>query len=157
MSNIKQFRTKHQFIRKIWSIYWKQFIFFRKGRINVPLLYFHRYLRLTPLLGVSFLFSMSLLRFLGNGPLWPSVIGFLGSQCETNWWSTLLYIQNYVNPENIVRFLPLNVEILPFGTLVCFQIVFYQKLRFYLDFRFFCSVLDIRGIYRYVKFIALIF
>ncbi|XP_055304069.1 nose resistant to fluoxetine protein 6-like isoform X1 [Sitodiplosis mosellana] len=71
------------------------------GRINVPLLYFHRYLRLTPLLGISFLVSMSLVRFLGNGPLWPDLMDFLGSKCERNWWSTLLYVQNYANPRDI--------------------------------------------------------
>lgn len=78
-----------------------RFCFCRKGNINVPLLYFHRYLRLTPLLGISFLFTMSLLRFLGNGPIWPSLMDFFSGQCEKHWWTTLLYIQNYVNPDDI--------------------------------------------------------
>ncbi|XP_031639007.1 nose resistant to fluoxetine protein 6-like [Contarinia nasturtii] len=68
-----------------------------KGRINIPLLYFHRYLRLTPLLGVTFLISMSLLKFLGNGPVWPLLMT-KDTSCEKYWWSALLYVQNYVNP-----------------------------------------------------------
>ncbi|XP_031627930.1 nose resistant to fluoxetine protein 6-like [Contarinia nasturtii] len=72
-----------------------------KGKINIPLLYFHRYLRLTPLLGVSFLFTMSLLKFFGSGPLWPMLIDISSSQCSIYWWSTLLYVQNYVNPNKI--------------------------------------------------------
>lgn len=46
---------------------------------------------------------MTLLRFLGNGPFWPSTIEFLSKQCERHWWSTLLYVQNYVNPTDLVR------------------------------------------------------
>lgn len=90
----------------LFVFFFHLFIFhpFRKGRINVPLLYFHRYLRLTPLLGVLILFTMSLMRFMGNGPIWPSTIDFLGKQCERHWWSTLLYVQNYVNPKDMVRY-----------------------------------------------------
>lgn len=69
--------------------------------MNVPLLYLHRYLRLTPLLIVTVLFSMSLIRFFGSGPLWPNMIESLGIQCERYWWSTLLYIQNYANPKQM--------------------------------------------------------
>lgn len=68
-----------------------------KGRMNVPLLFLHRYLRLTPLLIMTILFSMSLLRFLGSGPLWPNMIETLNTFCERYWWSALLYVQNYVN------------------------------------------------------------
>lgn len=75
---------------------------FRKGRINIPKLYLHRFLRLTPLLGVSILFSLSLLRFMGNGPIWPRMLDRLSKQCELYWWSALLYTQNYVNPRNMV-------------------------------------------------------
>lgn len=64
--------------------------------------YLHRYLRLTPLLAISFLVSMSLLRFVGNGPVWPLTLDFLSKSCERYWWSTLLYVQNYVNPNDIV-------------------------------------------------------
>lgn len=48
------------------------------------------------------LVSMSLQRFLGNGPLWPIMNENLSGHCTLNWWSTLLYVQNYVNPNAIV-------------------------------------------------------
>lgn len=67
------------------------------------MLYLHRYLRLTPLLAVSILFSMSLLRFMENGPLWPKMLHRLSGECETHWWTVLLYIQNYVNPREMAR------------------------------------------------------
>lgn len=105
---------------------------FRKGRINVLMLYFHRYIRLTPLLGVSILFSISLLKFFGNGPLWPSTLDSLSQKCERNWWTTLLYIQNYVNPKDIVSISAL------FRHSIVFNIVI---------FLLFTSVSHILGIY----------
>lgn len=72
------------------------------GRINILTLYIHRYLRLTPLLAISVLLSTTLFRFLGDGPIWPGFTEFLKNQCEKHWWSTLLYVQNYVNPDDIV-------------------------------------------------------
>lgn len=62
-------------------------------------------MRLTPLLGVSILFSMSLMRFLGSGPFWPTMLHFFHGECERYWWSSLLYIQNFVNQNEIVRIL----------------------------------------------------
>lgn len=93
-STLLQCETQRSFYSNFFSLC-------RKGRINIPMLYFHRYLRLTPLLVVSILFTMSLLRFFGSGPIWANTIDFLGKQCERHWWSTLLYVQNYVNPTDI--------------------------------------------------------
>lgn len=79
------------------------YIFFNsRGKMNIALVYLHRYLRLTPLLAVTTLFSTSVLQFFGNGPLWPDVVGFFAQQCKRNWWKTLLYIQNYASPDDIV-------------------------------------------------------
>lgn len=80
------------------------FLYFRKGKLNVLRLYLHRFMRLTPLLGFTFLFKMSLLKFLGDGPIWPYQMKRTLS-CERYWWSTLLYIQNYTNPKQMVSFI----------------------------------------------------
>ncbi|XP_055380599.1 nose resistant to fluoxetine protein 6-like [Condylostylus longicornis] len=69
---------------------------FRNGKLNVPLMYLHRYIRLTPLVAILVLIMVSLYRYFGDGPYWnPNHIIDL---CERNWWSTLLYIHNYVHP-----------------------------------------------------------
>lgn len=68
------------------------------------MLYIHRYLRLTPLLAVTILLTMSLTRFLGNGPLWPGAFNELKEACDRKWWLSLLYIQNYVDPDYTVSF-----------------------------------------------------
>lgn len=77
----------------------------RKGKLNVPLLYLHRYLRLTPILAVSMLFNVTLMRFLGDGPIWSGVFQFMGRSCEHNWWLNFLYIQNYIHTEEIVSYI----------------------------------------------------
>lgn len=93
---------------RIWSVtekpmnYLTFVIIFRSGKINVLRFYVHRYLRLTPLLAVVILFTVSLFRFLGNGPFWFSTPSIVGGSCEQYWWSALLHIQNYVNPHAIV-------------------------------------------------------
>lgn len=74
--------------------------YFRKGKLNVPLLYFHRYLRLTPALAANILFYSTLWKYLVVGPVsqqfrWDEM-------CDSYWWSALLYVQNYVNPASIV-------------------------------------------------------
>lgn len=74
----------------------------RKGKINIPLLYFHRFLRLTPLLAVAVLLTMSLVRYMGSGPIWPMLIDMQREICEEEWYTTLSYIQNYVYKNDIV-------------------------------------------------------
>lgn len=77
-------------------------VLFRNGRLNLALIYFHRYIRLTPLLAVCILLSVSLFRFTGSGPLWPRMNDVISAQCKQNWWATLLYIQNYSHPDDMV-------------------------------------------------------
>lgn len=73
-------------------------------------LYWNRYLRLTALLGVLVLEAISLQQFYGNGPIWPIQIQNYINRCERNWWSTLLFIGNYVHTEDMVCKLRQEVE-----------------------------------------------
>lgn len=77
----------------------------RKGRINVPLMYLHRYLRLTPMVAFVMLFVMSLLKFFGDGPLFDEFLGRAKDKCETYWWMNLLYIQNYAAEPIVSKFI----------------------------------------------------
>lgn len=74
----------------------------KQGRMNIPMLYIHRYMRLTPMLAVTIFYTITLLRFLGNGPIWPSIMLLFKGQCVQNWWTSLLYVQNYMNGDDIV-------------------------------------------------------
>lgn len=63
--------------------------------------YFHRFLRLSPALAVVIMIQATILKHMGNGPVW--FMGKAFSQvCVDNWWSSLLYVQNYVNPNEQV-------------------------------------------------------
>lgn len=64
--------------------------------------YLHRFLRLTPALAAVVLFEATLLIRMRDGPLWETNLKALKSTCEKAWWQTLLYIQNYYNPDGIV-------------------------------------------------------
>lgn len=77
------------------------FLFYSKGRLNIPMLYFHRYLRLTPALAAAILMYVSLLKRAADGPLAVALTGD-SANCDDYWWSALLYVQNYVNRENVV-------------------------------------------------------
>uniref|UniRef100_A0A182P7U7 Nose resistant-to-fluoxetine protein N-terminal domain-containing protein n=1 Tax=Anopheles epiroticus TaxID=199890 RepID=A0A182P7U7_9DIPT len=73
----------------------------RHGRLNLPVMYLHRYLRLTPALAALVLFSATLMRYVGSGPFWDGAMTLTEEPCRTYWWSALLYVQNYVNPQEV--------------------------------------------------------
>ncbi|XP_053691017.1 nose resistant to fluoxetine protein 6-like [Sabethes cyaneus] len=73
----------------------------KNRKLNLPLMYLHRYLRLTPAFAALILLTVSFMKYLGSGPFWNSTLNLLSGSCETYWWSALLYLQNYVNPKKI--------------------------------------------------------
>lgn len=73
------------------------------GHRNVLRLYLHRYLRITPVLAVLILLSVSILRHYPSEPLQDLKYEMFSESCEKYFWSALLHVQNYVNPENLVR------------------------------------------------------
>ena len=69
-----------------------------KKTLNVPKLILHRYLRYTPVLAAVLLYYVSISDLAFNGPV---PIGDYKANCKRYWWSTLLHVQNYVNPRNL--------------------------------------------------------
>ncbi|KAK0099205.1 hypothetical protein PV326_000042 [Microctonus aethiopoides] len=66
-------------------------------RLNIIMLYLHRYLRLTPAYAVVIGFYATLFYKIGNGPQWNTWVGSNRDYCINNWWTNLLYINNYVH------------------------------------------------------------
>ncbi|KAK9872837.1 hypothetical protein WA026_019624 [Henosepilachna vigintioctopunctata] len=61
----------------------------------VPMLYLHRYLRLTPAYAIMVLaYGSGLIKYMSDGPMLGILNGSIES-CAKNWWSALLYLQNY--------------------------------------------------------------
>jgi len=71
-----------------------------RGKLPILLMYIQRYLRLTPAYAFMILFSVGFLKFFGAGPYWREYVDIQKSQCITNWWTNLLYINNVYPVEN---------------------------------------------------------
>lgn len=56
-----------------------------------------------PLLAAYVLIQASLLNWISDGPNW-TVMSAHVERCRVNWWATLLHIQNWIDPSNMVRF-----------------------------------------------------
>ena len=77
--------------------------------------------RLTPVYMILLGIWASLFVYIGDGPLWPYV-GPIHTQmenCKYNWWTNLLYVNNFVYPTEQVECLSLClidwVKVLPQG------------------------------------------
>jgi peptidoglycan/LPS O-acetylase OafA/YrhL len=60
-----------------------------------------RFIRLTPQLAI-FILLTSLMQLMGSGPVWNQQIMPKINDCEKYWWQNLIYIQNLINPQNMV-------------------------------------------------------
>ncbi|XP_015127068.1 O-acyltransferase like protein [Diachasma alloeum] len=69
--------------------------------LNVGVLYFHRYLRLTPAYAVVIGFYATLFQKIGSGPHWNTWVGSNQEFCVDNWWTNLLYMNNYIDVANM--------------------------------------------------------
>lgn len=68
---------------------------------KVPQMILHRYIRLTPVVVAIFIPVITISRYMGSGPMYQSLIVTERDKCLKNWWSFLLYVQNYVNYSNL--------------------------------------------------------
>ncbi|CAL8135130.1 unnamed protein product [Orchesella dallaii] len=65
-----------------------------KGNLrSLPMVYLHRYLRITPLYMIIIAFTIFVFPLMGSGPTWHITKTWAGF-CEKNWWKNLLYINN---------------------------------------------------------------
>ncbi|KAL2731445.1 O-acyltransferase like protein-like [Vespula squamosa] len=66
-------------------------------KLDVIGLYLHRYTRLTPAYAMMIGFYATIYSKFGSGPHWDVWVGSNREYCRDNWWSNLLYVNNYVN------------------------------------------------------------
>lgn len=61
------------------------------------------------------------MRHFGSGPLWDVYLNAADKPCQEYWWSSLLYVQNYVNPKSMVN----KYKIMPSQSIItCKCIIF---------------------------------
>lgn len=58
--------------------------------------------RVTPAMVFMMMLEGCLLLYVADGPVWKRLAGNRVKSCVDYWWSSLLFISNYVNPFNIV-------------------------------------------------------
>ncbi|XP_035740471.1 O-acyltransferase like protein-like isoform X1 [Vespa mandarinia] len=66
-------------------------------KLDVIGLYLHRYSRLTPAYAMMIGFYATIYSKFGSGPHWDAWVGSNRDYCRENWWTNLLYVNNYVN------------------------------------------------------------
>jgi hypothetical protein len=47
-------------------------------------------------------FYSTVLAKIGSGPLWQKKVGVEVDRCVASWWANILYINNYVNTDQLV-------------------------------------------------------
>ena len=67
-----------------------------KGKINWPLFYVHRLLRVVPVYFYIFIFFVFIFPYTGTGPAWPIQEYLTKSSCDNYWYSNLLFINNFL-------------------------------------------------------------
>jgi len=108
------------------------------GRINIPMLYLHRYIRLTPTVAAVIGFTATLWPLLGSGPNW-FIVDILAGFCRKSWWLNLLYLNNFSELAESGPFGKGNVQVIIRGRLFSVLMTMYSPV---LIFR---SVSDTRG------------
>lgn len=78
--------------------------------------YLNRLLRMFPLLAALVLLEASLFHHVSDGPYWNSVATNV-QRCRSYWWATLLHIQNYVVPRDMVSM----ISFMNINTLFCIE------------------------------------
>lgn len=77
--------------------------------------------RLTPTMLIVLAFHSTWLVHLTRGPFWDQTVGEEYRRCRRNWWTNMLYVNNFINKEKMVK---IKAKIFPF--VFCpFTILFY--------------------------------
>ncbi|KAG6445708.1 hypothetical protein O3G_MSEX004055 [Manduca sexta] len=67
---------------------------------NLHLFYLNRLMRMFPILAAVVLLQSSFFNNMSDGPTW-TVVSRLTNNCRTYWWTTLLHVQNLLNPSHL--------------------------------------------------------
>lgn len=105
--------------------------FANNNKMNIPMIFLHRYMRLAPSVLLIMLFAMTFFQFLGEGPLWPIYSERLFKDCPRYIWSYLLFLNSVVphtQPQCMQWLWYLSHDFLFFLTLP-FQVLAYLKKR----------------------------
>ncbi|XP_026313920.1 nose resistant to fluoxetine protein 6-like, partial [Hyposmocoma kahamanoa] len=97
---------------------------------KLHLFYLNRILRMFPLLASTILLQVGVFHYIHDGPNWHEV-GERTRECRINWWSTLLYVQNYVPPICLPHtwYLAIDMQLYILSPLILFWVLSGKKNR----------------------------
>ncbi|XP_071445527.1 O-acyltransferase like protein-like [Hetaerina americana] len=115
-------------------------MFLREQESGLPfnpiLFYLHRILRLTPPYAIVIFFYATLFYRLGSGPVWDILIGNNTNMCRINWWTNILYVNNYVNINQPCMdhswYLAVDTQFYLVSPIFLFLMYKYRRFRLYL-------------------------
>uniref|UniRef100_A0A8D8S2D6 Nose resistant to fluoxetine protein 6 n=1 Tax=Cacopsylla melanoneura TaxID=428564 RepID=A0A8D8S2D6_9HEMI len=73
----------------------------KRGRVNIFLVYLDRIMRVLPSYVSVITFYMYILPIIGQGPRYKEIAVRESNRCLKNWWTNVLYINNFVDPSNM--------------------------------------------------------
>ncbi|CAH0550012.1 unnamed protein product [Brassicogethes aeneus] len=87
-----------------WLLSYNFFLMFEKRKFRLmylPMVFVNRYIRLTPVFVVVLAFHCTWLVHLPRGPQWHKAVEWEHHYCRKNWWTNMLYVNNYVDKEHM--------------------------------------------------------
>ncbi|XP_016989158.2 nose resistant to fluoxetine protein 6-like [Drosophila rhopaloa] len=99
-----------------------------KGKLNVPLMYLHRLIRIVPLLAIAIVIHLKLMPILINGPLFAG--GYSRKAvCERSWYFTLLFVNNYTDDKCLGHtwYLSVDMQLFIISPLLLFAVYKWGK------------------------------
>ncbi|XP_050456877.1 nose resistant to fluoxetine protein 6-like isoform X1 [Cataglyphis hispanica] len=97
-------------------------------------LYIHRYIRVTPAYAMMIGFYATLFYKIGMGPNWDAWVGSNKNFCRENWYTNLLYVNNFVNVPNMCMsqswYLSTDMQLVWLSPLVLYPMLKFRSLYF---------------------------
>ncbi|CAH1370108.1 unnamed protein product, partial [Tenebrio molitor] len=97
-----------------------------KSTITLSSFYLFRLLRLIPALVATILISVSVVKYVTEGPVWHSVLKKYLTNCKETWWTTLLFVNNFVKYDDVciqqTWYLSVDTQLYAMAPLILFSI-----------------------------------
>uniref|UniRef100_A0A2S2R6Q5 Nose resistant to fluoxetine protein 6 n=1 Tax=Sipha flava TaxID=143950 RepID=A0A2S2R6Q5_9HEMI len=99
--------------------------------LNFMPIMIYRWLRIFPVYGTLIVTYIFILPYINDGPYWRKLIYRESERCQTNWWTNVLYINNYVHTDELCVipswYLTCDMHFFVVGTLLTYAIWKWRK------------------------------
>ncbi|XP_058446399.1 nose resistant to fluoxetine protein 6-like [Malaya genurostris] len=71
------------------------------SKTDIVRVWIHRIIRILPAYGFLIFFTIAFAEHFGEGPLYRHLVQPTVDACVDNWWTAMLFVQNYMNPDRL--------------------------------------------------------